>query len=114
MPHIVVEYSRAHHTRRRIAELLQALHRAAASTGVVKADDLKLRAAPYREYLVAGREDSFCHVSIHLLAGRTQAQRVAVSESLRAAMVELLPTTTSLSVDVQEMDAAAYKKRLLR
>jgi 5-carboxymethyl-2-hydroxymuconate isomerase len=35
-----------------------------------------------------------------------------VSEALRVVMARLLPHTKSLSVDIRDMDAVAYKKRL--
>jgi 5-carboxymethyl-2-hydroxymuconate isomerase len=92
--------------------LLQSLHDAAASTGLMQAADIKVRALSYADYLVAGQRDGFCHVSVYLLEGRTPAQKLALSETLRAAMAALLPKTRSLSVDIRDMDASAYKKRL--
>ena len=110
MPHIVIEHSG--HAAFDAPALMRALHDAAANTGVVRAADLKLRTIAYSEYLVAGERDGFCHVSVYMLEGRTPEQKVAVSEALRAAMVRLLPDTKSLSVDIRDMDAFAYKKRL--
>ena len=92
---------------------MRALHEAAAGTGVVQAADLKIRAIAYADYLVAGTHDGFCHVSLYLLEGRTPEQKVLLSEALRAAMVALLPQTKSLSVDIRDMDAVAYKKRVI-
>ncbi|WP_445489863.1 5-carboxymethyl-2-hydroxymuconate Delta-isomerase [Rhodopseudomonas sp. RCAM05734] len=113
MPHIVIEHSTDGHASFDATTLMQALHEAAAATGVVQAEDLKIRAMSYATYLVAGKRDGFCHVTLSLLEGRTPAQKVALSEALRAAMVRLLPQTKSLSVDIRDMDAVAYKKRLL-
>lgn len=110
MPHIVVEYSAE--AGFNLAELMQALHSAAASTGVMQAADIKVRALSYADYLVAGKRDSFCHVSVYLLEGRTPEQKLTLSETLRTAMATLLPDTKSLSVDIRDMDASAYKKRL--
>jgi 5-carboxymethyl-2-hydroxymuconate isomerase len=112
MPHIVVEYSSEGHDGLNVTELLQALHAAAASTGIVQAVDLKLRAMKYDDYLVAGILDGFCHVSVFMLEGRTPEQKLAVSEKLRTTLSALLPRTRSLSVDIRDMDAFAYKKRL--
>jgi 5-carboxymethyl-2-hydroxymuconate isomerase len=112
MPHIVIEYSTEGHSHFDIAELLQAMHAAAASTGVMKAADIKIRAISYDDYLVAGVRDGFCHVSVYMLEGRTNQQKLIVSERLRATLAECLPQTRSLSVDIRDMDALAYKKRL--
>ena len=113
MPHIVVEHSTEGHAPFDAAALMRALHDAAAGTGVVQAADLKIRVMAYADYLVAGTRDGFCHVSLYLLEGRTAEQKVQLSEALRAAIVALLPETKSLSVDIRDMDAVAYKKRLL-
>ena len=112
MPHIVVEYSSGGHGRFDIADLMQALHAAAAATDVMKASDIKLRAVSYDDYLVAGVRDGFCHVSVYMLAGRSDRQKLIVSERLRAILCETLPQTKSLSVDIRDMDPLAYKKRL--
>ena len=113
MPHIVIEHSTEGHAHFDAAALMRALHDAAAGTGVVQAVDLKIRAVAYADYLVAGTRDGFCHVSLYLLEGRTPEQKAMLSEALRTAMVALLPQTKSLSVDIRDMDAVAYKKRLL-
>jgi 5-carboxymethyl-2-hydroxymuconate isomerase len=95
-----------------VREVLLALHRAAASTGVVKAEDLKIRAQAFDDYLVAGQDRSFFHVTLYLLAGRTLQQKELLSVEIRKALVELLEDTYSLSVDIRDMDPDAYKKRL--
>ncbi|MDB5502673.1 MAG: 5-carboxymethyl-2-hydroxymuconate isomerase [Tardiphaga sp.] len=113
MPHIVIEHSSEGHAAFDVVALMRALHDAAAGTGVVHAADLKVRAMAFENYLVGGKRDGFCHASLYLLEGRTPEQKVMLSEALRAAMVRLMPHTTSLSVDIRDMDAEAYKKRLL-
>ena len=111
MPHIVCHYS-ADHRMPPVGEILLALHEAAASTGVVKAEDLKLRAQAFDDYLVAGERKSFFHVTLYMLAGRTPAQKETLSVGIRKALVKLLADTHSLSVDIRDMDPDAYKKRL--
>jgi len=113
MPHLVIEYSTDGHGGLFDAtSLMQALHDAAAATGVMQAADIKVRAMAYADYLLARERDGFCHLTVSMLEGRSSAQKVAVSEALRAAMVRLLPQTKSLSVDIRDMDSVAYKKRL--
>ena len=113
MPHIVIEHSTDGHGIIDITALMHALHETAAATGVMQAADIKVRAIGAADYLVAGRRDGFCHVTVSMLEGRTPEQKVALSEALRATMAGLLPETKSLSVDIRDMDAVAYKKRLL-
>jgi 5-carboxymethyl-2-hydroxymuconate isomerase len=113
MPHIVIEHSSDGHGIVDITALMHALHETAAATGVMQAADIKVRAMAYAGYLVAGKHNGFCHVTVSMLEGRTPAQKVTLSEALRATMAGLLPDTKSLSVDIRDMDATAYKKRLL-
>lgn len=112
MPHIVCHYS-ATSNMPPMQDVMQLLHRAAASTGVVKAEDLKIRALPFADYLVAGEQRSFFHVSLYLLAGRTPQQKKHLSIALRQALADLLTHVHSISIDIRDMDPQAYKKRLL-
>lgn len=112
MPHIVCHYS-IKQEMPPIRDILVALHHAATSTGAVRGEDLKIRAQGFEEYLVAGEERSFFHVSLYLLAGRTPVQKQALSFELRKILSELLVNTYSISIDIRDMDAEAYKKRLL-
>jgi 5-carboxymethyl-2-hydroxymuconate isomerase len=91
---------------------MDALAVTAAATGVMNAADIKVRARGFDDYLVAGRRDSFVHLAVYLLAGRTPEQKVALSVALRQTLVEHCPDIVSLSVDIRDMDPVAYKKRL--
>jgi 5-carboxymethyl-2-hydroxymuconate isomerase len=113
MPHIVIEHSADGHGGLNITALMHALHETAAATGVMQAADIKVRAVATADYLVAGKRDSFCHVTVSMLEGRMPEQKVALSEALRGTLAGLLTETKSLSVDIRDMDAVAYKKRVL-
>ncbi len=112
MPHLVCHYSISPDMPP-MQDVMLALHRAAASTGVVQAEDLKIRAQPFADYLVAGEQRSFFHLSLYLLAGRTPEQKEHLSIELRKALTGLLTSVHSISVDIRDMDPQAYKKRLL-
>lgn len=96
-----------------IREVMTALHHAAATTGVVQAEDLKIRAQGFDDYLVAGEPRSFFHVTLSMLAGRTPEQKRRLAIELRRVLGDLLSQTHSLSVDIRDMDPDCYKKRLL-
>jgi 5-carboxymethyl-2-hydroxymuconate isomerase len=112
MPHLVIEYASDALDKAGVARLMERLFQAAWQTGVMRAEDVKVRARGYDDFLVAGRKDSFVHLSVYLLSGRTSEQKVKLSEQLRATMMELCPDVVSLSVDIRDMDPVAYKKRL--
>ncbi|MCP9630296.1 5-carboxymethyl-2-hydroxymuconate Delta-isomerase [Rhodopseudomonas palustris] len=112
MPHLVMDYSADHLGRDRIAVVMEQLAVTAAATGVMHAADIKVRARGFDDYLVAGRRDSFVHLAVFMLAGRTPEQKEALSIALRQTLVEHCADITSLSVDIRDMDPVAYKKRL--
>ncbi|MFC0243270.1 5-carboxymethyl-2-hydroxymuconate Delta-isomerase [Rhodopseudomonas telluris] len=112
MPHLIMDYSADHLGRDRIARLMEDIAVTAAATGVMNAADIKVRARGFDDYLVAGQRDSFVHLVVFMLAGRTPEQKEALSIALRRTLVEHCPDITSLSVDIRDMDPVAYKKRL--
>jgi 5-carboxymethyl-2-hydroxymuconate isomerase len=112
MPHLVVEYSQGTPGNEEVSRLIARLAESAARSGVMKAEDIKVRAIGYDDFLVAGKRDSFIHLSVYLLAGRTSEQKVKLGEELRQVMTESCPDVISLSVDIRDMDPVAYKKRL--
>jgi len=112
MPHLVIEYSEGALARDDVTGLMEALFEAAWRTGIMKAEDVKVRACVYDDFLVAGKRDSFVHLSVYLLEGRSPDQKVELSTSLRRTMTERCPDVVSISVDVRDMDPVAYKKRL--
>ena len=112
MPHLVIEYSQGALSKEAVGHLMAGLAAAAARTRVMKEQDIKVRAQGYGDFLVAGKEDTFVHLSVYLLAGRTPEQKVDLSEQLRHVLIEACPEVVSLSVDIRDMDPVAYKKRL--
>lgn len=112
MPHLVIEYSADTLDKDKVARLMEQLFVAAGQTGVMQPEDIKVRARSYDDFLLAGKRDSFVHLSVYLLAGRTPEQKVTLSTRLRQTMADLCPDVTSLSVDVRDMDPVAYKKKL--
>lgn len=113
MPHLVLEYHAALEREVQIDPVLQALGECAAATGVMDRVNIKLRGIGYRHFALMDGGDGFAHLNVHLLAGRTPQQKSALAEALRRCLVEQLPKVHALSVDIIDMDADAYRKRVL-
>ncbi|HEX7821638.1 MAG TPA: 5-carboxymethyl-2-hydroxymuconate Delta-isomerase [Sphingobium sp.] len=111
MPHLVIELSREVFDPNSAQGLLSALHDAAAGTGVVQAQDLKLRIVPIDIALVGRFDDPFVHLTFALLAGRSPEQKLALSTSMLGVLCERFPAIERCSVEIREMDAPSYKKR---
>jgi 5-carboxymethyl-2-hydroxymuconate isomerase len=62
---------------------------------------------------MANEGDSFVHVWVYLLEGRTDDQKEHVALILREKLQAYLVDVTSISIDIRDMNAQAYKKRLL-
>lgn len=113
MPHFVVEYSRVVEERTPVERILECLFEAAGRSDVLSLSDAKFRAVPFDHFRLQAPGQTFVHVTVSLLEGRTDDQKEQLSLLLRAGLADLLPGVTSLSIDVRDMNAAAYKKRLL-
>lgn len=112
MPHLILEY--AAELDAFIDSVMAAVQRAALASGLMRAEDIKVRAQPFTHYRLHGPSAArFVHLSCRLLAGRSDEQKVELATRLRAALVEQLPEVHSLSVDIVDMDPGAYKKRVL-
>ena len=113
MPHFVIEYSAVIEQTVDMEKLMQTVFDAAAESGTMDPDDIKIRALPYHSFRLAKSQDSFVHVNCKLLAGRTIDEKVKLSIGLRRHLSKLLPRVYSISIDIIDMDPVAYKKRLL-
>jgi 5-carboxymethyl-2-hydroxymuconate isomerase len=71
MPHLVIEYSRDALDSGGVTRLMEQVFASAWQTGIMKSEHVKVRARGYDDFLVAGKRDSFVHLSVYLLAGRT-------------------------------------------
>ncbi len=113
MPHFVVEYSRDLEENYDIHQVMQIAYDSGVESGVMQADDIKVRARPYDYYRLLNKGDSFLHASVFMLAGRTDEQKEHVALILRENLQGYLLNVTSISVDIRDMNAQAYKKRVL-
>ena len=113
MPHFVIEYARDIEQQINISELLEITHRVGVDSGLMKSEDIKVRARPYDHYKMFGAKDTFVHTTIFLLEGRTNEQKEKLSIKLRKEQVKLVSNVTAISIDIRDMNDTAYKKRVL-
>jgi 5-carboxymethyl-2-hydroxymuconate isomerase len=113
MPHFVIEYSSGLADTVDPELVMNAAHDAGAKSGIMNPDDIKVRAIPYETFRFAGGIDNFVHVTVSLLEGRSDSQKEHLSVLLRENLIRCCPTVDSISIDVRDMNAVAYKKRLL-
>ncbi|WP_028006565.1 5-carboxymethyl-2-hydroxymuconate Delta-isomerase [Solimonas flava] len=113
MPHLIVEYSAGLERSVDIDRVLELAGDAAAESGVMARADIKLRAIAYSHFKLLDGGDSFVHLSVRLLAGRNAEQKLQLSSLLRERLAAYLTSVHSISVEIVDMDAQSYRKRLL-
>lgn len=112
MPHFVIEYAGClvEHGDRQ-ALMMLALE-CGARCGFISPEDIKVRLARSEHILFGDGRTSFVHVTISLLAGRTDQQKETLAINLRASLIEAFPHVQSISIDVRDMNPVSYKKHL--
>jgi 5-carboxymethyl-2-hydroxymuconate isomerase len=108
MPHCIIAHSQSLDSNHLMALVYQGARASAlfASDG----SDIKVRALPYNQYLVGGHRDSFVHVTLRILAGRSGALKDALSSHVLTALQPFSATGCAVSVEVVDIDPGSYKK----
>ena len=83
-----------------------------AACGFMNREDIKVRLTPCDYILFGDSRTSFIHVTVSLLAGRTDQQKESLATSLRTALVEHFLQAQSISIDIRDMNSVSYKKHL--
>ena len=113
MPHCVIEYSQDVADGRAISDLVAAVHAGALASGLFPEYDIKTRAIGYCHHQTGLTHDSFVHVAIHLLDGRSDAQKATLSEGVLQHIEPLLTDVVSVGVEIVDIHRDSYRKRVL-
>ena len=120
MPHLIVEYS-SNLEGFPAAHLLDALNATVIASGqVLNETDLKSRTVRTEQFVIGNDPTAsrgFVHAELRLLAGRTPEVKRDLSDRIAAVLREMTPQPegmlVQLSVDIVDMDKAAYYKGAL-
>jgi len=113
MPHCIIDYSADVADQVDIERLLESVHQGALASALFPEYDIKTRAIAFDRHRTGQTRDSFVHVAIHLLDGRSDAQKAALSEGVLDRIEPLLPAVVSVGVEICDMHRASYRKRVL-
>jgi 5-carboxymethyl-2-hydroxymuconate isomerase len=113
MPHLIIEYSEDVEGMVDIGDIVDAAHEGAMASELFPEYDIKTRAVGYRYHRTGRTRDSFVHVAVHLLDGRSDEQKTMLSEALLGRVEPLLPQVASVGVEIVDMHRASYRKRVL-
>ena len=113
MPHVIIEHASEVAEQIAIGDLVAAVHEAAFASGLFPEYGIKTRAIAYEFHRTGQTRDSFVHVAVHLLDGRSDAQKSELSESILARIEPMLPEVASVGVEIIDMHRASYRERVL-
>ena len=113
MPHIMIDHSEDVAAQISIDDLMAAVHEAAMASDLFSEYDIKTRAIAYRHHRTGQTRDAFVHVAVHLLDGRSDAQKADLADGILARIEPLLPRVASVGVEIVEIHRASYRKRVL-
>jgi 5-carboxymethyl-2-hydroxymuconate isomerase len=113
MPHIIIDFSNDIADQVEMDALLDAVHRGAMDSNLFPEYDIKTRALGYEFHRTGQTRDSFLHVAVHLLSGRSDEQKSMLSECILARIEPLLPHVISVSVEIYDIHRESYRKRVL-
>ena len=113
MPHIIIDFSNDIADQVEMDALLDAVHRGAMDSNLFPEYDIKTRALGYEFHRTGQTRDSFLHVAVHLLSGRSDEQKSMLSECILAHIEPLLPHVISVSVEIYDIHRESYRKRVL-
>ena len=113
MPHVVMEYAAPVARKTDVRRLLEDIHAAVRASGLFDPGAIKGRGIAYGHDTVgdSGQTPDFVHVSVWILSGRSVARRQSLGQAVLDVMTSALSGVESLTVDIREMDRAAYAKR---
>lgn len=112
MPHVVIDFSNGLEDSHDISSLCRAVFDALILDVEINAPALKIRARPQPYFHIGTEPQTFAHATLYLLAGREDKTKARLSDIVLRAMDASMATVGSLSVDVRDMNGAAYAKRV--
>ena len=113
MPHVIIEHSADVAGQISIDELMAAVHEATLASGLFPEYDIKTRAIGFEHHRTGQTRHSFVHVAVHLLDGRSEAQKADLSEAILSKIEPMLPQVVSVGVEIIDIHRASYRKRVL-
>ncbi len=108
MPHCIIEHSstiNAEQLNNKVflgalnSELFEAYGR-----------DIKVRSIAYESYQTGTEKEDFIHVTVRILSGRSDTDKVMLSETVMTQLLSLSLSRASITVEVVDMDRNSYRK----
>lgn len=112
MPHVVIEHFTETPADFDGPHAMRLAFDTCAACGFIAPEDLKVRTTHPEAILFGDGRRSFIHVTVLLLAGRTDAMKLSLARALVATLREAFPNIAAISTDIRDMNPECYKKSL--
>lgn len=117
MPHLNIEYTANIAAALDVPAALREINIGLLATGIIDSpEQMKSRATRLEQYRVGNFDDgeAFIHARMHIMAGRSYAQRQQLGEAvvagIRMALAPVAGLRVQITVEVNEMLADTYQK----
>ena len=104
MPHCIIDYAQDVATQVVIDRLIEAVHLGAMDSGLFPEYDIKTRALAFTHHRTGQTRDSFVHVVVHLLDGRSDDEKTGLSEGILTRIEPMLPEVVSVGVEIERFN----------
>ncbi|RLV59745.1 5-carboxymethyl-2-hydroxymuconate isomerase [Parashewanella curva] len=108
MPHLIIEHSNEFNAD----ILMEAVFKGALSSRLFESRAIKVRALPYQHYQVGFKRSAFIHVTLKIISGRTQGQKLGLSEGVIEQLLELGYENVAITAEVVDIDRESYSMAL--
>ena len=111
MPHCIIEYSSSIEP----LDLNQKVFQGALESNLFEPDgsDIKVRSIAYEHYQTGSTQEKFIHVTLRILSGRSEQDKLLLSKSVMSKLKSIQLVSTSLTVEVVDMDRNSYAKLIV-
>lgn len=113
MPHCIIEYSADISATVCAQSLCNATYQGALQSELFEADDIKTRALEYQTFSSGVKQQSFIHVVVKILSGRSLAQRQALSQRILTQLQSFNLSDVSLTVEICDIERESYSKKVI-
>lgn len=114
MPHITIEYAQVLDNETHAPRLIDVVHQGAVESGLFPdAHDIKTRAIAYQHTRVGNTTDTFVHVTVRLLSGRNDEQKLKLTSGIVQHIRALNLSANCVTAEAVDMNRAAYAKDVI-
>ncbi len=113
MPHVIIEYADILEAQVTRKDLINAIHQSVESSGLFNSDDIRSRTQSFDKFRLGTAQHSFLHITIKLLAGRTDEQKLKLTQSVLQAVQSLSLSDVLVSCECVDIHKESYQQMIL-